>query len=610
MAKQKIIILKNAKPKTPITKRKFIKKIRDKDGDFISRIFKFEINEALLKQCGITKKIDFYLNFENAEFQNDVNFRNGHPLVNLPKQSKFSIDEFGSVNFHNATFSRDVNFYNATFSGDAYFKNANFLCEANFSYAEFKEASYFLNAKFLKHTDFRDAKFLGEGDFRNVEFSGDANFYNATFSGDAKFSDSSFSKEADFEEATFSKFAYFKNTKFLGDAKFNITKFFTEANFCKADFSEKAIFYNAEFSENVEFSESIFQGRASFENITFKKGAKFWRTIFEKEVDFWAANFLGKKKGKVEFKETIFSDNHTNFFHKLNENEISTPPEIIFQTIIFSNKFILSESDLSKTRFEGCIIEKLQFLNCEFKKEDQFPFRRDAFCFESTQKEHWVHKIFRQLKIFLFGSKRNFKDREQLSRQMKTSLEASKNWNQAGDFFIEEMEARRKQLPPLIFAAAFFIWIYFSAAFLENLEDLDLENLDIMMQVFILVVILLIILSFLYVILGIPNIFYQTLQSCSLFLYKWLFGYAERISVIILWMLIIFVATAYYYVFKEADFWCLAFKKAAFLTILPLTFKAEIGPNVAGSGLKAIPLVISWVYWIMLGVAIRRKFRR
>ena len=81
-------------------------------------------------------------------------------------------------------------------------------------------------------------------------------------------------------------------------------------------------------------------------------------------------------------------------------------------------------------------------------------------------------------------------DKEQLSRQMKSSLEASKSWKQAGDFYIDELELRRQD------------W----------------------------------------------------LSYCGLSIYKYYLGYAERFTVILFWIFALFFYTTGFNYNKNLDY--------------------------------------------------------
>ena len=154
--------------------------------------------------------------------------------------------------------------------------------------------------------------------------------------------------------------------------------------------------------------------------------------------------------------------------------------------------------------------------------------------------------------------KTSLEDEKQLCRQMKTSLETSKNWKQRGDFYIGEMEARKEVLKPTCF---------------RDLFTKDSGN------------------------------------WLGLCLYKWLFGYAEKISILIIWIAITFFATAVYvYFFGEESCSIIeAMKLSAELTIPPVSIK--LGWPDLGKVWYIFPIIFSWTLWITLVVAIQRKLK-
>ena len=150
------------------------------------------------------------------------------------------------------------------------------------------------------------------------------------------------------------------------------------------------------------------------------------------------------------------------------------------------------------------------------------------------------------------------KDREDLCCQMKTALESSKEWKQAGDFYIGELEARRSK-----------------------------------------------------------NWWEYTKLTC----FKYLLGYAERISIIFISITFLFFAAALILgdslcgfsfdgCFVNYNWSCFNFEKAAKSTIFPLTLRIEFKADAAIKFWETAFLIItSWVLWITLAVAIRRRFR-
>ena len=151
------------------------------------------------------------------------------------------------------------------------------------------------------------------------------------------------------------------------------------------------------------------------------------------------------------------------------------------------------------------------------------------------------------------------KDREDLCCQMKTALESSKRWRQAGDFYIGELEARRSK-----------------------------------------------------------NWWEYTKLSC----FKYLLGYAERISILFISITILFFAAAlilgdslYGFSFDgwfvNYNWSCFEFdfEKAAKSTLFPLTLRIELKADDAIKFWETVFLIASWILWITLAVAVRRRFR-
>ena len=142
---------------------------------------------------------------------------------------------------------------------------------------------------------------------------------------------------------------------------------------------------------------------------------------------------------------------------------------------------------------------------------------------------------------------------------MKTALESSKRWGQAGDFYIGELEARRSKN----------WWEYLKLSF-----------------------------------------------------FKYLLGYAERISILFISITILFFAAALilgdslcgfsfdgWFVNYNWSCFEFDFEKAAKSTLFPLTLRLELKADDAIKFWETVFLIISWVLWITLAVAIRRRFR-
>ena len=168
-------------------------------------------------------------------------------------------------------------------------------------------------------------------------------------------------------------------------------------------------------------------------------------------------------------------------------------------------------------------------------------------------------KLNKKLHSIELETEEKRKDREDLCCQMKTALESSKRWKQAGDFYIGELEARRSKN----------WWEYLKL-------------------------------------------------TC----FKYLLGYAERISILFISITILFFAAAlilgdslYGFSFDgwfvNYNWSCFEFdfEKAAKSTLFPLTLRIELKADDAIKFWETAFLIASWVLWITLAVAVRRRFR-
>ena len=441
-----------------------------------------------------------HLSFRDAEFsgEGNVDFRgaqfSGDGDVDFTG-AKFSGD--GDLDFKNVKFSGDggVLFEGAEFSGKGYviFNGAEFSGDGgvDFTGAMFlkKDRVLFAAAKFSGEglVDFSRAEFPGEEDvifegaefsgrvgvlFEGTEFSGKGNvdFRGAKFSGEegVQFNYAKFSGEGDviFEGAEFSgdggvdfqevKFlkkgnVYFHRTKFLkkGNVYFSDAKFSGEGNvyFSDAEFSGKGHvdFRGAEFSGegNVYFSDANFSGEGS----VYFSDANFSR---EGNVDFTRAKFL--KEGGVHFIDTQFRKEGGMYFsdakffgvtyfirckfdcevYFVRTNFIS-PNEVRFGTDNLSNVSFLN-SDITRIFFD----ESSRFGHSESEKQSErfkiFDERRFEKCIMKSENETNLNLEKQGLSLgSMLTSYRNLRE----------NYEFRLRYEEAGQFFIREMEMRR-----------------------------------------------------------------------------------------------------------------------------------------------------------------------
>ena len=381
-------------------------------------------------------------------------------------------------------------------------------------------------------------------------------------------------------------------------------------------------FRDAEFKKDIEFKFTEFSKIAYFRKATFYGKADFQYTIFSEVASFTET----KSFDEINFARASFSEHYHTYFCSLNRKrefaEFTRTPRLLFQNTIFPEKVLFSDCDLSKTSFEECSVEKIKFVGCNFAKEGFGFFKRNAFqpkiyrtknifknfilAFKAegqllkkvffkknyfalikkikkqkTKKNQLevsankikktiiikdeqktkelakisqkVIKINEKLQGIGLETEKKRKDREDFYRKIKTIQGVEKNWKLMGDFYIGEMEAKRSK--------NFWNYIGFSA-------------------------------------------------------YKYFLGYSERISIIICWIFLIWLAAAFWFVFFEnnycCDFYCffkILFKDAMEVTFLPLSFRLEFSNNDPITTAQRIFLILSWFFWVPLIVAIQRRFR-
>lgn len=259
-----------------------------------------------------------------------------------------------------------------------------------------KGFEFFNNIKFKKDVYFNDAKFHGVT-FDHTIFEDNVSFFKAEFFGEANFSNSIFNGDV-----------YFDYTKFRNNVSFDSTKFNKRTSFDRSKFKSFEIneetfiasFYQAEFN-NVSFFGTRFENAdANFLFAIFNNKTAFHLTRFNKKVYFSNVNFFGD----VYFNNVNFGE-HMAMFDKIRFHETCE-----FNSIDLSNVCFL-DSDV-------CDVE---FFNVTWKRENN----RNINVAEKFAGYAPVSQLYRRLRM---------------------SYEKRYMFAEAGDFFIGEMEMRRKNV--------------------------------------------------------------------------------------------------------------------------------------------------------------------
>jgi len=347
--------------------------------------------------------------FFYAEFSKEANF-NG---VTFSKEANFSGAKFSEQADFGATFSERADFFGATFSEQANFSLTEFK-DANFFDAKFSEQANFSGAKFSEQTNFNGVTFSKGAYFNGAKFSEQANFSLTEFK-DANFSGAKFSEQADFSHATFSEQADFNGVTFSKGAYFSVAKFSKGAYFSVATFSEQANFSHAKFSEQANFSHAKFLDIAYCSNATFSKETTFFGAEF-KEADFSGATF----SDIVNFSKVTFLDK--SYFSGMFE-DITCFQHVTFES---PNKNIFEVQDMSRVSFVNTDITGIRFGdNVQWGGKGKFQAIEETWL-KDKDKEITLEGV---LSVY---------------RNLRENYELRRRYDDAGKFFIREMELKRK----------------------------------------------------------------------------------------------------------------------------------------------------------------------
>jgi hypothetical protein len=304
--------------------------------------------------------------------------------------------------------------------------------------------------KFKSSVEFDRAHFLGEVDFTGCVFEKDVSFYETEFNGEANFSNATFNGEASFLATNFNGEvkANFSSATFNGKAEFHETIFNVECDFSDTVFNGEFSFYEASFNGEVKanFSSARFNGRASF-----------YETSFEKDVYFYSATFNGEATfNEIKFNgEASFSQSKFNSSLSFTDN---TPNGTIsFNHVLFREKDqIVFNGDLSKVSFANTDITRIRFGDrVVWGKNETRSGRAETDQpddITTSNRERFDFKIHdeRLIEENLAGYPPNSLESVIAEyRNLRENYEYYLRYEEAGKFFMREMELRRNYNQPL-----------------------------------------------------------------------------------------------------------------------------------------------------------------
>lgn len=282
---------------------------------------------------------------------------------------------------------------------------------------------------------FNDCRFQN-ADFSEAIFNREATFSGAVFKGEANFSTVS-----DMEKALLHAFrpdkVISKNSEtptFLHLANFMNCVFLKEASFTSLEMKERSTFAFCSFAGNVNFSNTSFT-EVNFSNAKFLSNVKFSNTKFNDRTCFHNCIFSGQALFSGQFND------NTDFSYVTFEK----PDRIRFEVI-----------DLSKVSFRNSDITRVLFNeNAKWGSKNKF----------QVIEEIWFkdEKLRMEKQLTLEGVLSVY-------RNLRENYEFRRMYNDAGKFFIREMELKRNyRYKPSKFSNLDIIKFYISR--IRNKDD-------------------------------------------------------------------------------------------------------------------------------------------
>jgi uncharacterized protein YjbI with pentapeptide repeats len=346
----------------------------------------------------------------------------------------------------------DLGIIGKEFTKAAYFNGSHFLDKADFSAAHFSAGASFLHAHFTARASFSNAIFQGRVSFFSSKFQGEAFFSGAKFEGEAEFSQTNFREKA-----------YFSGVKFEGEAIFFETNFYKRADFFKGDFQEKADLYQARFEGEAEFSQTNFHIRVDFSETYFQEKVSFFRSKFQEEAIFFGANF----QGEADFSVTNFQG-EADFYHSLFygktyfSGQFNSKTKFNYISFEGKEKVIFDIENLSNVSFMNTDLTGVRFSDRarwgeENTKEDRFKIVDERLLEEKIKRKKWNKKknikpSIENVPAIQEDEKKdgdtskdfNLGSIKAVYRNLRENYEYRMRYDEAGQFFIREMELKRK----------------------------------------------------------------------------------------------------------------------------------------------------------------------
>jgi uncharacterized protein YjbI with pentapeptide repeats len=250
-----------------------------------------------------------------------------------------------------------------------------------------------------------------------------AYFNNSIFHGKIHLSGATFSQGVYFLGATFSEGVYFTEAKFTKGANFSGATFREEARFTRATFTEPAYFRRAMFAQEVDFGRAKFNKGASFIHATFTKRADFSGATFNQKAIFVATTF----NEEAAFTNATFTKMaRFRSLRAVKNALVDHSPILVFENVTLDDpKHVhFDRFDLSNTSFVATDVSQISI-----GEKATWHLNKKLLDERRAEKGDFTHE-----------------KAATVCRRFRQNLECRLRYNEAGHFFVREMDIKRRNV--------------------------------------------------------------------------------------------------------------------------------------------------------------------
>jgi len=406
------------------------------------------------------------------EVTNSANLISRKGIFNGPVKLKF-INGLGAVQlqktiFNNRLdcwkqiFNKNVEIFNCHFNGEVVFKNSIFNKKMIIQDSNFLDRVIFANITCklcfsILFSQFKQDFVISQSEFQDTVEIAKTKFYGGFWSFGSNFLEESLFKANEFHRSSFS------SSIFHYASVFDYSTFYLNSSFDKTRFQGFVSFRNAVFSNikeasysetgTIYFYSTHFNGEIDFEDIQISCFLIFSSLIFSETAFFKLKRIHQFGECQILFENISFKPFKTSF-----EEFISNPKEIINPNIIaFRN------CDLRNVLFSNCLMNNFSFYKSTFElaifisskwantteKKFLFNYLRKNIIFEDyfyaklVQEDKSINDL-RLKKYYHLLELSTFEEIANLYRRFKVALDNTKDYEQAGWFYFNEYERKRR----------------------------------------------------------------------------------------------------------------------------------------------------------------------